>query len=335
MKSCKKILVIAPSWIGDLIISQSFFKQLKLQNQNSTIDVVIRSNLITIAGMMPEIDKKFILDVSHGSFGFIKRYRLSKELKKYSYNEAYILTNSFKSAIIPWLASIPIRIGYLGEMRYGLINKIFSEKKFELPMVNRFLKLIDSVYQEELAPELKLDTVKHQEINQKFKINKNDKNVFLCPDAEYGEAKRWPIKKWCELANKLNEMKYRIYFLGKCDKINSHINDISSKSFSIVSLINKTTVEEAIYLLASSSLVISNDSGLMHIASSVNTKVIAIFGSSSPKYTPPLSKEGYSKIAYSNLSCSPCFQRTCPLGHLNCLNSISTEEILMKADNFL
>ena len=203
MKSRKKILVIAPSWIGDLIISQSFFKQLKLQNQNSTIDVVIRSNLITIADMMPEIDKKFILDVSHGSLGFIKRYRLSKKLKKYSYNEAYILTNSFKSAIIPWLASIPIRIGYIGEMRYGLINKIFSEKKFELPMVNRFLKLIDSVYQEDLAPELKLDTVKYQEINQKFKINKNDKNVFLCPDAEYGEAKRWPIKKWCELANQL------------------------------------------------------------------------------------------------------------------------------------
>ena len=173
MKVNKKILIIAPSWIGDLIISQSFFKELKLKNKDIAIDLVIRSHLIPIADMMPEVNKKYVLDVPHGSFGILKRYSLSQELKKEEYNEAFILTNSFKSAIIPWLASIPIRIGYVGEMRYGLINKIFSEKKFELPMVNRFLKLIDSVYQEELAPELKLDTVKHQEINQKFKINKN------------------------------------------------------------------------------------------------------------------------------------------------------------------
>ena len=335
MKVNKKILIIAPSWIGDLIISQSFFKELKLKNKDITIDLVIRSHLIPIADMMPEVNKKYVLDVPHGSFGILKRYSLSQELKKEVYNEAFILTNSFKSAIVPWLAKIPIRTGYLGEMRYGLINKIFKEKKFEKSMVNRFLKLINSSYQDSMAPTLILDKEKYERIINKFKVNRNQKNIFLCPDADYGEAKRWPIEKWYVLANKLAQMNHKVYFLGKSKHAESYIDGKTTMLPNITSLINKTTIEEAIYLLTSSSLAVTNDSGLMHVATSIGTKIIAIFGSSSPKYTAPLSKEGDCEIVYSNLSCSPCFQRTCPLGHTNCLNLISADEIMRRVSYLL
>ena len=335
MKQSRKILVVAPSWIGDLIISQSFFKKLKLVEKEITIDVIVRSNLFPIIDMMPQVNKKFVLDIPHRSLGLLDRYHLSRSIKTDLYDEAYILTNSLKSAIVPWLARIPIRTGYLGEMRYGLINKVYREKKFKVSMANRFLKLIDSVYQENIMPELYLKEEQYKKIMVKFKIDKNCKNIFLCPDAEYGEAKRWPIEKWCELADKLVQMNHRIYFIGKSTNIKQYIDKILARTPNIISLINKTTIEEAVYLLASSNLVITNDSGLMHVASSVNAKIVAIFGSSSPKYTPPLSKEGYSEIIYRNLSCSPCFKKTCPLGHMNCLVSITADEIVTKASQLL
>ena len=331
MKSNERILIVAPSWIGDLIISQSLFKQLKLINRDCVIDVVIRSNLIPIVNKMPQINRKLALDVPHGSLGIFHRYRLAKELKNYSYQKAYILTNSFKSAIIPWLANIPIRVGYLGEMRYGLINKRFYEKKFEISMVNRFLKLADSFYKEDLLPELVLNEAEKKEVILKFDIDLSKKNIFLCPDAEYGPAKRWPSEKWYELARMFDALGYKIYFLGKS---NLGFNNLSTLP-NVTSLINRTTIEETIHLLSTADLVVSNDSGLMHVASSVNAKILAIFGSTSPKYTPPLSKNGYSKIAYHNVDCSPCFKRTCPYGHLKCLKEIGVDEIMAEAGNLL
>ncbi|MEC9205980.1 MAG: lipopolysaccharide heptosyltransferase II [Pseudomonadota bacterium] len=335
MKSNKKVLIIAPSWIGDLIIAHSLFKELKLKDKNVIIDLVIRSYLKPIADMMPEINKKHILDIPHGSLGLLDRYYLSRKIKLEKYNQAFILTNSFKAAIIPWLAKIPIRVGYVGEMRYGVINKIHKEKRFEKSMVNRFLKLNESIYQESIAPKLSLNKEKLQKIINKFGIEKNNKIIVLCPEAEYGEAKRWPIEKWCELAITFSKKNYKVYFLGKHEHTKSYINKKIIKSPNIISLITKTSVEEAIYLLASSNLVVTNDSGLMHVAASVGTKIVAIFGSSSPQYTAPLLKERDHKIMYSNLSCSPCFKRTCPLKHLNCLTSISSEEVATKASHLL
>ncbi len=335
MNPTKKILIVAPSWIGDFIISQSLFKEIKLKNKNIVIDLIIRSYLKPIADVMPEINKKHILDIPHGSLGLLDRYYLAQKVKLEEYNQSFILTNSFKSAIIPWLAKIPIRVGYIGEIRYGLINKIFKEQKFNQSMVNRFLKLVGSTYQGSVAPTLSLNKEKLQKITYKFGIDQNAKNIFLCPEAEYGEAKRWPIEKWCELSSILSKTNYKVYFLGKNENTKSYIDNIITKSPNITSLITKTSIEEVIYLLSLSDLVVTNDSGLMHIAASVGTKIISIFGSSSPKYTAPLSEEKNHEIMYSNLPCSPCFKRTCPLKHLNCLNSISSDEVAAKASHFL
>ena len=198
-------------------------------------------------------------------------------------------------------------------------------------MVNRFLKLADSFYKEDLLPELVLNEAEKKEVILKFDIDLSKKNIFLCPDAEYGPAKRWPSEKWYELARMFDSLGYKIYFLGKS---NLGFNNLSSLP-NVTSLINRTTIEETIHLLSTADLVVSNDSGLMHVASSVNAKILAIFGSTSPKYTPPLSKNGYSKIAYHNVDCSPCFKRTCPYGHLKCLKEIGVDEIMAEAGNLL
>jgi heptosyltransferase II len=154
MKSNEKFLVIAPSWIGDLVISQSFLKQLKLFYPKALIDVIARKELFPILNFMPEVNNLYNLDIKHGSLGLIKRYKLAKKIALNSYTKAFVLTNSFKSAIIPWLAGIPVRVGYLGELRYGLINKTYHLKKHQISMADRYYKLIDSTYHDNLRPEL-------------------------------------------------------------------------------------------------------------------------------------------------------------------------------------
>ena len=157
---------------------------------------------------------------------------------------------------------------------------------------------------------------------------------MLCPDAEFGAAKKWPLEHWIKLANLFTEKDFSVYFLGKDESINKHIEKSSYRE-KITSLIGKTSLLEVVYLLALGDLAISNDSGLMHIAGAVNSKIIAIYGSSSPFYTPPLISSDDGEVVYKGLSCSPCFKRECPLSHLNCLRSISSEEIFNISLNYL
>ena len=334
MSSKEKFLIIAPSWIGDLIISQSLLKYLKKEYPNCQIDMIVRPELTNLAKMMPEVKNIYPLDIKHKEFGLIKRHILAKEIKKHLYSTSIILPNSFKSAIIPWLANIPVRIGYNRELRLFLLNKKYSLIKHKDSMVNRYLKLADGSYSDVIRPSLLINGDSSKLISRKYLINNSKKNIVLCPEAEYGSAKRWPINKWMQLANFYKEKDYNVYFLGKNKSLETKYQNILKKD-SIISLLGKTSLEEAAYILSIVDLVVTNDSGLMHIAASVNTNLISIFGSSSPFYTPPLMKDQFGEVIYKALTCSPCFKRECPLQHLNCLNNISSEEILDKSSKYL
>ena len=334
MSSKEKFLIIAPSWIGDLIISQSLLKYLKKEYPNCQIDMIVRPELTNLAKMMPEVKNIYPLDIKHKEFGLIKRHILAKEIKKHLYSTSIILPNSFKSAIIPWLANIPVRIGYNRELRLFLLNKKYSLVKHKDSMVNRYLKLADGSYSNVIRPSLLINGDSSKLISRKYLINNSKKNIVLCPEAEYGSAKRWPINKWMQLANFYKEKDYNVYFLGKNKSLEAKYQNILKKD-SIISLLGKTSLEEAAYILSIVDLVVTNDSGLMHIAASVNTNLISIFGSSSPFYTPPLMKDQFGEVIYKALTCSPCFKRECPLQHLNCLNNISSEEILDKSSKYL
>ena len=334
MSSKEKFLIIAPSWIGDLIISQSLLKYLKKEYPNCQIDMIVRPELTNLAKMMPEVKNIYPLDIKHKEFGLIKRHILAKEIKKHLYSTSIILPNSFKSAIIPWLANIPVRIGYNRELRLFLLNKKYSLIKHKDSMVNRYLKLADGSYSDVIRPSLLINGDSSKLISRKYLINNSKKNIVLCPEAEYGSAKRWPINKWMQLANFYKEKDYNVYFLGKNKSLEAKYQNILKKD-SIISLLGKTSLEEAAYILSIVDLVVTNDSGLMHIAASVNTNLISIFGSSSPFYTPPLMKDQFGEVIYKALTCSPCFKRECPLQHLNCLNNISSEEILDKSSKYL
>lgn len=334
MSSKEKFLIIAPSWIGDLMISQSLLKYLKKKYPDCQIDMVIKPELIMLAKMMPELKNIYPLDIKHKELGLMKRHSLAKKIKKNLYSASIILPNSFKSAIIPWLANIPLRIGYNRELRSFLLNKKYSLIKHKDSMVNRYLKLVESSYSDNIRPSLLINSDSSESIGRKYLVNNSKKNIVLCPEAEYGPAKRWPVNKWMQLANFYKEKNYNVYFLGKNKSLETKYQSVLKKD-SIISLLGKTSLEEAAYILSIVDLVITNDSGLMHITASVNTNLISIFGSSSPFYTPPLMKNQFGEVIYKALTCSPCFKRECPLQHLNCLNNISSEEILDKSIKYL
>jgi len=334
MKTTSNILVILPSWIGDTIMSQSLLLELKRIHNNCNIDVIARPYISELINLIPQINNKMFLDIKHGNLGLLDRLNLVKEIKKNQYTDAYILPNSFKSALVPWLAGIPNRIGYTTEFRQMLLTKKYKYIKHERTMVERYLHLANCEYNSQIQPKLKISTQYQRSILEKFRIKNNQKIVMLCPDAEFGNAKKWPVEHWLSLAKLFNEKNISVFILGKDTDFDKSLSSEDGLN-NVKSLIGQTTLLDVAYLLSISDLTISNDSGLMHIAGSVDSKIIAIYGSSSPRYTPPLIPEDGGDILYKDLSCSPCFKRECPLSHLNCLKSISPEETFDIALNYL
>ena len=327
--SSQKILVIGPSWLGDMVMAQKLFKVIKYHYPESKLHVASPIWTIPLVSRMPEVDQSIALPFSHGELKILKRYQLGKSLNFESYTQAIVLTNSFKSALIPFFANIPKRTGFLGEMRFGLINDRIKKDKSLYRTVDQFLAL---------APKNKnvktsLYTYLISKPNQARKLLKgqlkpSDKVLGIAPGAEYGEAKRWPIEYFAKVALEAMERKWKVILLGSSNdqELGRSLDRLTKNK--VINLIGKTTLEDVIDVMSLCNTFLSNDSGLMHVAASLGIKQVAIFGSSDPKKTPPLSR--HAKSIYLGLSCSPCFERTCPLQHTNCLKNIKPEEIIKK-----
>ncbi len=316
-----RILVVAPAWVGDLVMSLTLLSALKQTNKNVTIDLLVNENLYDLAKCLPNVSKLIVSETRHGRLSLFYRIKLGLRLREYKYSECYILSNSFKSSITPFVAKIKKRVGYLGEFRYGLINKVVKSIDRKEGMANRYLNLIDKRYQPELEPRI-ISSVNENYLNQKFGLKK--KYLVFCPDAEFGPAKKWPIHKWIDLAQTMSS-KYQVIFVGLDKSISTYIQKLGCANIS--DLIGKTSITDVLDIIKLSSCVVSNDSGLMHVAAALDKPVVGIYGSSSPVYTPPLLNDEKKITHYEELSCSPCFKKTCPLGHMNCLNNISVDNV--------
>ena len=328
-----KILILGPAWVGDMVLAQSLFKTLKINQPNCSIDVAAPAWTLPLLERMPEVSSKIALPFKHGELAFFERIKFGRSLKNKGYTQAIILTNSFKSALLPFAAGIKKRTGFLGEMRYGLINDVRPLDKTKLKKtVERFValglkkdqKLPDNI------PNPQLSTAPESAWILACSLGiKNDKSKILglCPGAEYGEAKRWPAEYYAEVANEALNKGWQVWLFGS-DKdvpVTRQINQLTHNKCTDFG--GKTKLGEAIDLMALCDTIISNDSGLMHIAAALDKKLIAIFGSSDPYHTPPMHPQAV--IEYLGLECSPCFKRTCPLGHLNCLKLISANKIIL------
>ncbi len=316
-----KILIIGPAWVGDMVMAQCLFKLLK--RADVIIDVLAPAWCLPLLARMPEVSEAIVMPVGHGQLDLIGRYRLGKSLRKNKYDQAIVLPNSFKSALIPWFARIPIRTGWRGEMRYGLLNdcRILDKKRYPL-MIERFMALgTDKIPENYPVPSLQTSSDQQAKALAKHGMKFPEVPVLaICPGAEYGPAKRWPEEHYATVANAKLAEGWQVWIFGSPKDSDVAATIMQLTHDRCVNFAGKTTLEEAIDLLALSTSVITNDSGLMHIAAALNKPLIALYGPTTPAFTPPLSAK--AKTLSLNLPCQPCFKRICPLEHHNCMKQL-------------
>ena len=325
MTAAKRILIIGPSWVGDMMMAQSLFMLLKQLNADCSIDVLAPSWSLPILAHMPEVSGTIISPFKHGEAGLRQRYLLGKSLRKKCYDQAIILPNSFKSALVPFWAQIPIRTGFIGEMRYGLVNDARKLDRLSLPKtVMRFNSLAQPAQQQLTdVPRPHLKTVDHDVAKSFQNLHLSISNtpiLILCPGAEYGPAKQWPANHFAKLAAEHLELGWQVILLGSDNDLDICNSIDAATQHQCTNLAGKTELGQVIDIMSRASAIVSNDSGLMHIAAALDKPLVAIYGSSDPGFTPPLSDK--AEILSLSLACSPCFKRQCPLGHLDCLNKL-------------
>ena len=337
----KKILIIGPSWVGDMVMSQSLYITLKQQHPNALIDVIAPGWCKPIIERMPEVNQAIEMPLGHGEFNLLGRRAIGKTLRETKYDQAFICPNSAKSALIPWFANIPKRTGWTGEMRYGLLNDLRPNKKSFQYMVERYVALAhprsemidsNSLGGLEHLPRPTLTILKDEQLStaKKFKLTVDAAIIGLCPGAEFGPAKKWPETHYAEVATAMSKAGKQVWLFGSqkdletCDNIKALVpDDLQSK---IHVLAGQTSLIEAVDLLGACQTVVANDSGLMHVAAAVGCNVVAVYGSTSPKYTPPLAEK--VEIVHTDIECRPCFKRECEFKHLKCLTELSPRQVI-------
>lgn len=326
-----RALIVAPSWIGDTIMAQPLFARLQAMHPDLQLDALAPRWVAPVLQRMAEIGEVIDSPFGHGQLSLKARWRLARELAARRYDAVYVLPNSLKSVLVPFLAGIPRRIGFTGESRYGLINVRHTLDKTALPlMVERFAQLAETpgapLPRPIAFPKIRSGAVEQQQTLSELGLERPARVVAFCPGAEYGPAKRWPAEHFAELAKNLADEGFAIWLFGS-PKDHAVAEEISRLAPGRCrNLCGTTSLAQAVDLLALAELVVCNDSGLMHVAAALDRPLVTLYGSSSPGFTPPLSDQ--ADILSLNLDCSPCFKRECPLGHLNCLKQLTPDRVL-------
>jgi len=326
------ILVVGPSWIGDMVMAQTLFRFLQDRQPDVVIDVLAPAAALPVVGRMPEIRQAIPLDLGHGQLQLAKRRTLGQGLRKNQYQHAIVLPNSWKSALVPFHADIPVRTGFRGEYRYFLLNDMRLLNKRTMPrMVDRFVALgapDGSGPVDFRLPELSINTDNQQVLRRTFDLEETRPVLGICPGAEFGRAKKWPERHFAKLANQAIALGMQVWmFGGPGDRATGREirAEVREKQFCL-DFTGQTSLPDAIDLLAMCRVVVSNDSGLMHVAAAVGCTTAVLYGSTSALFTPPLTEK--LEVFSLELACSPCFKRDCPLGHQDCLNKLLPEQLI-------
>lgn len=327
--SQENILVIGPAWVGDMVMAQSLFMCLKDRYPDCRISVLAPDWTRPLLDRMPEVEQGISLQMGHGELELGKRRAFGKSLRASQYTTAIVLPNSFKSALIPFHAAIPKRIAWKGEWRNLLLSdcRRLDKKAFPL-MVQRFAALAYPAANEPPQhipkPRLQSDPDNVEAALEEFNLGIERRILAICPGAEFGVAKQWPAQHFATTCKAKIEDGWNVWIFGSkkdaevAEEISASLSDVQRKN--CVSLAGRTSLAQAIDLLSVAEAVVSNDSGLMHIAAALDKPVVALYGSTSPDFTPPLSDK--SKLLFTDIDCRPCFQRECPLEHKKCLTEL-------------
>jgi heptosyltransferase II len=324
-RQADRILVVAPAWVGDMVMAHSLVQLLAQRHPEAEIHVLAPPATEPLARRMAGVSDSRPLPVRHGELALRRRYRAARGLRASRFDQAIVLPNTLKSALVPLWAGIPLRTGWLGESRYFLLNdrRRLDGDRYPL-MVERFMALAlppgALIPQPYPQPALTVDALNLARLEEELGLDTAGGVLALCPGAEFGPAKRWPPAHYAEVARRGAREGRQVWLLGSPGEYDT-CEQIRALAPEAVNLAGRTRLVDAVDLLSAADVVVSNDSGLMHVACAVGVQVVAVFGSTSPEFTPPLG--GHARVVRLDLPCSPCFQRTCPLGHQRCLRDLA------------
>lgn len=355
-KAPLRTLVISPNWIGDAVMAQPLLQQLRAAHPERAIDVLAPPSVAPVWRQMAEVDEVLETPFRHGALQLKERWKYARQLRRRGYADAYVLPNTLKFALIPWLAGIARRVGYKGESRYGLINVMHHDDLPPRPMVAFYaalaqapeVPLVDGLPR----PALQVDAAQIAAVCARTGLSLDRPLVAFAPGAEFGGAKRWPAEHFAALAQAIlaADPRTQIVLLGSpkdrevCDSVVANVANAATAGASgsvpfpipagaLHNLAGATSLAEAIALIARAAAIVSNDSGLLHIASALNRPVVALYGPTDPDHAPP-----FSDLAASislRLDCAPCRQRECPLGHQNCMRQMGAAMVWQRLQPML
>ncbi|MBC08892.1 MAG: lipopolysaccharide heptosyltransferase II [Gammaproteobacteria bacterium] len=336
-----KILIVSPAWIGDAIMAQSLYKILKHARPECRLEVIAPSWTLPVLSRMHEVDDALLSPFNHGELRLKERLYLALKIKKKNYDQAIVLTNSLKSALVPYLARIPIRTSWLGELRYGLINDIRDDSsRYKRLMIERFAALApggELISKDAIPfPHLISDDRNIASLGKKNQIDFGREIITFCPGAEFGIAKRWPTYHFSVVIDHYLRLGWNTIILGsdKDSEVAAEIKKrVCEKQTNLFDLTGKTSILDAIDILSISKLVLTNDSGLMHVSAAVGAPLLALYGPTSPTYTPPLSDSARLIKKFSGFSKKRVGDRAD--GYDKSLFEISPEEVIQALNELL
>jgi heptosyltransferase II len=324
-----QILIVAPAWVGDMVMMHGLVQLLVRTRPGARIHVLAPPATASLGPRMPGVAATTVIHVRHGELALRRRWRLGRALKQGGFGQAIVLPNTLKSALAPFAARIPLRTGWHGEARYVLLNDRRRLDEARLPqMIERFMALGlppgTPLVHPYPVPQLTVDAANRARLVAELGLEPDRRPLALCPGAAFGPSKRWPAKHFAAVARHALTDGRAVWLLGSPGDADA-CREVASRAPGAVDLAGRTSLVDAVDVLSLADDVVCNDSGLMHVAGAVGARVIAVFGSTSPEFTPPLGPR--ATVQRLGLSCSPCFERECPLGHLRCLNDLGPERV--------
>lgn len=332
-------LVVGPNWVGDMIMAHGLISYVKSKRPEDPLHMLAPSWSLSVASRMAEVDQVIELPFAHGELNLKARWRFARQLRFSKYHRAFVLPNSFKSALIPAIAGIPRRIGWRGEHRYKMLTdlRVLHPERFP-QMADRYMALAfpanlalsaQSLPEPTPHPKLTIDTDNQASLVDRYHLDPA-RLIGLCPGAEFGPAKQWPLDRYAELAHRLLASGQQVLLLGSpndvadAKQIVEAVPEVYREH--LINSVGQTSIPDAIDLLGACRGVVTNDSGLMHVAAATGRPLVALFGPSSPEHTPPLSDHAVTLT--HPMICHPCFQRECPLKHQACLSELKVDEVI-------
>lgn len=333
----KKILIVGPSWVGDMVMAQALFITLQEQALKNghplpVIDVLAPAWSKPLLARMPQVRRAVEMPFKHGELNLAGRYRVGHRLRKERYDQVIVLPNSFKSALPALFVRARVRTGWRGEARGMLLNdmRILDEQALPL-MVQRFvaLGLPDgaALPQPLPRPRLVTDPASVAAAVEALQLQTDRPVLVICPGAEFGDAKQWPAEHYASVSQQQIDAGWQVWILGSAKD-----SDIATTIRGLLTavgqehchdLTGRTSLAQAIDLMSLATAVVSNDSGLMHVAAALARPIVALYGSTSADFTPPLADN--VQLLAIDIDCRPCFERTCPLKHKRCLVDLSPQ----------